>query len=62
LRAALANDNIELDELKEKVEAVKTASMKIGEAVYKDQQAAQSEGQQQAQDAEFKDEKKEDQK
>jgi molecular chaperone DnaK len=40
--AALKNDNVNLEELKSKVDALEAASMKIGEAVYKNTPSSDS--------------------
>jgi len=57
LKEALANENTAADALKEKVEAVKRSSMKIGEAMYKQADAG---GQQETPKAEYDDEPKKD--
>ena len=44
VKEAMADDAVSADALKEKVEALKKSSMKIGEAVYKTAQASGGEG------------------
>jgi molecular chaperone DnaK len=64
--AALKNDNIDIDELKSKVDALEHASMKIGEAVYKntpsgstpDADSSKNEGDDKTHDAEYESKEK----
>jgi len=61
LKEALASEGIAAEALKEKVEAVKQSSMKIGEAMYKQADASGDGGQQQeTPKAEYEDEPKKD--
>merc|ERR1712005_44257 len=60
VKKAKDDDSVGVEELKEKVEALKRSSMKIGEAMYKN--ADTGGGEQQTGGAETKDEKTEDKK
>lgn len=57
VKEAGSKDDIDVDDLKEKVEALQQASMKIGEKIYKDAGGAEDEGDKEGEtvDAEFKD-------
>merc|ERR1712070_899115 len=62
VKEAVSNENVSADELKEKVEALKKSSMKIGEAMYKNAGDGGSSGEQSAEYEDIKkdgDEKKE---
>lgn len=68
VKEAVSNENISAEELKEKVEALKKSSMKIGEAMYKNAGDSSAGGEQSAEyedvkkDGEKKDDKKDDKK
>merc|ERR1712070_347754 len=65
VKEAVANESISAEELKEKVEALKKSSMKIGEAMYKNAGDSSSSGEQSAEYEDIKkdgDEKKEEKK